>query len=277
MTITPEPAPPAAATAPPGPPRRRVVRRVVVSSTARISPSFQRIVLTGQMLASFDLPRPACHLKLVLPDEGERDVRLIEGEDGLELPAGDDRPVLRTYTARAWDPQRLELTVDVALHEHAGPAARWATTCVPGDRLAIVGPGGGYDPDEAVPLVLVGDETALPAIATILEASTRDDATAILEVPTAADAEVVAASVGTKVTVLARDAGDPSLSEALVGYPLPVHGAVWVAAEAAVIRGIRRDLLATGRVDPERLTTRGYWRRGTVNHPDHDHGLDELE
>jgi NADPH-dependent ferric siderophore reductase len=56
--------------------------------------------------------------------------------------------------------------------------------------------------------------------------------------------------------------------------PLPAgRGQVWVAAEATVIRRIRSGMLAAG-LNREQLTTRGYWRGGEANHPDHDYGED---
>ncbi len=260
------------------PPRvrpRRPVRRVTVLRTAQLTPSFRRVVLTGDMLTGFALARPACHVKLVLPPDGEADIRLEEGPHGLTLPQGPDRPDTRTYTVRAWDADALELTVDVAL-SHAGPAARWAASCAPGDRLAVAGPGGGYEPDDTAPLLLAGDETALPAIATILEATSRQDARTIVEVPTRADAEALDVPTGSAITVSARDVGDPPLAEMLASHRLDTGCAVWIGAEAGVIRQIRNRLLQDGRVDPDRLVTRGYWRRGTADHPDHDHGTDDI-
>jgi NADPH-dependent ferric siderophore reductase len=50
---------------------------------------------------------------------------------------------------------------------------------------------------------------------------------------------------------------------------------VWVACEAQSVRRIRRVLLTERNLDPSSLVTRGYWRLGEDNHPDHDYGEDE--
>ena len=49
---------------------------------------------------------------------------------------------------------------------------------------------------------------------------------------------------------------------------------VWIACEATAVRRIRGTLLAGRGVDPTTLVTRGYWRLGEQNHPDHDYGED---
>ncbi|WP_017972880.1 SIP domain-containing protein [Actinopolyspora halophila] len=55
------------------------------------------------------------------------------------------------------------------LHEHEAPGASWAANVRAGDRV-VTGPSPSYRPaPEADPLVLVGDESALPAITAILE------------------------------------------------------------------------------------------------------------
>ena len=49
---------------------------------------------------------------------------------------------------------------------------------------------------------------------------------------------------------------------------------VWVACEAATMRGIRHHLTRERGLPGSSLITRGYWRVGESNHPDHDYGED---
>jgi hypothetical protein len=42
------------------------------------------------------------------------------------------------------------------------------------------------------------------------------------------------------------------------------------------MRGIRKHLLAERGLAAQSLVTRGYWRAGEANHPDHDYGDDAL-
>src|SRR4029077_20473739 len=84
------------------------------------------------------------------------------------LPNG-QRPVIRTLTPRRFDAIAAELEVQIVIHE-GGAASRWATAAAPGDAVAMSGPGRGYRIDaDAAGLLLVGDETAIPAIGQLLE------------------------------------------------------------------------------------------------------------
>lgn len=84
-------------------------------------------------------------------------------------PTG-QRPMGRRYTVRSWDPDTRVLTIDFVVHGDDGIAGRWAQAAQPGNRLQILGPSGAYAPDpDADWHLMVGDESALPAIAASLE------------------------------------------------------------------------------------------------------------
>src|SRR2546429_3762223 len=77
----------------------------------------------------------------------------------------------RTYTVRSHDPAAGELAIDFVYHGDEGLAGPWAAAARPGDTLSLAGPGGAYAPDPAADWhLLVGDESALPAIGAALEA-----------------------------------------------------------------------------------------------------------
>src|SRR3546814_1783518 len=83
----------------------------------------------------------------------------------MEFPTDGARPVARDFTPRHFDHARTELTIDVALHAH-GPATDWAATVTEGQEVGIGGPRGSMlIPDSFHTHLLIGDETALPAIA----------------------------------------------------------------------------------------------------------------
>ena len=85
------------------------------------------------------------------------------------------QPRRRRYTVRSWDAAQQLLTVDFVVHGDEGVAGPWAATAKPGDVLVFEGPGGGYRPDPSADWhLLVGDESALPAIAAPLQHFTRD-------------------------------------------------------------------------------------------------------
>jgi NADPH-dependent ferric siderophore reductase len=196
-----------------------------VAAVRRLGPSFVRLTLTGPELAGFGAAGCDQRFKLVLSRDDAGLARLRDrGQDWYPeycAMAEEQRPVIRTYTVRAVRPERAELDVDVVLHGvedgHAGPAATWASTAVPGDRVVVLGPdrdgrgrmwGVEWAPPEAArTLLLAGDETAVPAVCAILESLDEGarSVTALLEVPTAEDAMNVALPAGATLRWLPRD------------------------------------------------------------------------
>ncbi len=265
---------------PPAPPSRPPPRRVEVSRVTRLTPRMMRVTFTGPELVGFATQGPATHVKLFLPPEGEREPLLPTfGPQGLSWPDG-PRPTVRTYTPRAFHPSTGELDVDFFLHAE-GPATAWAESAAPGMRAAIAGPGKSfYEPAEgARAFVLAGDESAIPAIATILgvlPATARVEV--LLEVADASDEQRLDSPASLRVTWLHRGtaigAEGSLLASTIRELELSPDARYWVACEAGVMRDIRRNLLTEHYVPAAHLLTRGYWKRATANHPDHDYGQD---
>ncbi len=237
-----------------------------------------RVTFSGPELEGFATGGPATHIKVFLPLDGEREPLLPSfGPQGITWPDG-PRPAVRTYTPRAFRPETRELDVDFFLHGD-GPASTWARTAAPGMRAGIAGPGKSFyaPPDGARAFVIAGDESALPAIGTILEslpASSR--AEVLLEVTDGEDEQPLASPATLRIRWLHRG-GAPEgslLSSTLRELELSPDAQYWVACEAGVMREIRRNLLNEHHVPAGNLLTRGYWKRATANHPDHDYGQD---
>jgi NADPH-dependent ferric siderophore reductase len=259
------------------PPRRPPPRPVEVARSERISPTFQRVTFTGPALEGFAITSPTGHVKLFLPPPGETEPALPTfGPNGLVWPEGAPPATVRTYTPRRFDASRLELDVEFFLHG-SGAASTWAQQAVPGDRAAIGGPGRGYDPDPAAPwFLLAGDETAVPAIAMLLETIAPGIPVDVLVEVEGDDAEPALPDHPRATTTWVHRDGAPAgerLEAAVRAATLPMgHGRVWVATEAAAVRRVREHLLVERGLAAPRVTTRGYWRVGTPNHPDHDDG-----
>jgi NADPH-dependent ferric siderophore reductase len=240
--------------------------RATVRRTTQITPHLRRVTLTGDDLDRFVWRGPAAHLKLILPAPGQTDVALPEPDaDGLVAFDRSAPLTMRTYTARRFDPDTRELDLDVVLHGE-GPASAWADTAKLGDRVAVSVPrGAGFTEDSTADwLLIAGDASALPAIATIA-ATLSAPATIIVAIDDPADRQ----TLDRPVTWVAP----ADLEAAVLGHPRPAgRGQVWVAAEAGLIRRIRAGLLVD--LDRTQVTTRGYWRAGEENHPDHDYGDD---
>ena len=254
-------------------------RRVTVARTQRLGPRTMRVTLKGVGLDGFSIGSPTGHIKLFLPGDGDRQPTLPHfGPNGIEWPTGRTPSIVRTYTPRRFDPHTHELDVDFVLHGD-GPAARWAASTSVGDHAAIAGPGRGYNPDpEADWFLLAGDESAIPAIATLIDAVPEGaPAHVVIEVESEQDEQPLPDHQGLTTQWLHRDGRPPGqLLEQNVRDATPPHGdgRTWVAGEATVIRAIRRHLLTDKKLPAKHLVTRGYWRAGHPGHPDHDDGDD---
>ncbi|MFJ4341983.1 siderophore-interacting protein [Streptomyces sp. NPDC088915] len=242
-----------------------------VVHTERITPHMVRLVLGGPGLDGFDVGEYTDHyVKLLFAPEGVTYPEPFDMERIREEYPREQWPTTRTYTVRAWDPERRELTIDFVVHGDEGLAGPWAARAEAGDTVRFLGPGGGYAPDEAADWhLLVGDESALPAIAAALErlpAGAR--AHAFVEIEDAAEEQKLETAADLDVTWLHR--GGRPVGEALVeavrtlDFPAgDVHA--FVHGEAGFVKDLRRHLRLDRDVPRERLSISGYWRLGKTD------------
>ncbi len=274
---------PAAPSSPGGPApgarrrRRPPPRRAEVVSVSRVSPRLLSVLVTGD-LDGFAGAAPTAHLKVFLPAEGQDEPNLPEfTPDGPVYANDGPPPVVRTYTPRRYDPASRTLEIQFLLHGE-GPAAAWALRAKPGDKLAVGGPGGRFSLEpETGHWWLAADESALPAVATLLEALPESAAAEVhLEVDGPDDEIELAGTAKTVISWHHRQPGvyGQELAAAARAAALPDDARIWVACEASAMRGIRRYLAGERGIPLSRLVTRGYWRTGEQNHPDHDYGED---
>ncbi|MFJ4871675.1 siderophore-interacting protein [Streptomyces sp. NPDC088757] len=242
-----------------------------VVHTERITPHMVRLVLGGPGLDGFDVGEYTDHyVKLLFAPEGVTYPEPFDMERIREEFPREQWPTTRTYTVRAWDPERRELTIDFVVHGDEGLAGPWAARAEAGDTVRFLGPGGGYAPDETADWhLLVGDESALPAIAAALErlpAGSR--AHAFVEIEDAAEEQKLETAADLDVTWLHR--GGRPVGEALVeavrtlDFPAgDVHA--FVHGEAGFVKDLRRHLRLDREVPRERLSISGYWRLGKTD------------
>ena len=210
------------------------------------TPHFRSITLAGESLAGFISASFDDHVKLVLDADA----------------AG---PVMRDYTPRHYDPVAGELTIEFALHGD-GPAANWAAKAVPGSRLVVAGPRGSFViPKDYDWHLLVGDETALPAVARRLEelpASTR--AIVVLQASDAADRRTLRSAAALQGELVADT---DALIAAVRALTLPAgEGYAWCAGEAAATAALRRVLVDEKGHDRQAIRAAAYWKRGAIAH-----------
>jgi len=289
--------------------------RASVVRVRELSPHFSRVTFTGPDFATFGDHGLDQRINLIFPLDG---IGLSDCGWDDEQPLADGywyarwrglpnelRNPLRVYTVRAVRPAERELDVDFVVHGD-GPAARWLASAEPGDELVVIGPdalsensrlGIDWHPGEATTLLLVGDETAAPAIAGIISALPDDrPAHAIIEIPHESDVLEVGGHSDVSVQWVPRGGGDPGSTllpavqawvaarPALVGASLAqerqqleeapellwespettAHAGLyaWVAGEAGAITSIRRYLVRDVGIDRGQVAFMGYWRRG---------------
>lgn len=238
-------------------------RTLRVLRTERLTPRMARVTLGGDELAGFPGHGPDQRIKMFFPVTGQDRPAMPRASSGGPVwPPGEPRPVIRTYTVRRHDPGAGELDVDFVLHGAHGPAAAWAAAARPGNWVGVSEPGGRYEPDPtARDHLVIGDESALPAIATVLPALPAGaDAQVYVEVADAAEEQPLARPV----TWLHRDGREPgaALVEAVRAAPTmePDRCQAWVGCEAAAVKEIRAFLIDERGLVRRRVYATGYWR-----------------
>jgi NADPH-dependent ferric siderophore reductase len=176
-------------------------------------------------------------------------------------------PVTRTYTIRSFEPVTAEMAIDFVVHGDAGLAGPWAATVVPGEGIGFHGPGGAYAPEAEAPAhLLVGDESALPAVAAALEAL-PDDALADVFVEGAdPDHQVpLRQTARTRVTWVHRGDqpyGAPLATAVRRGWAPSPGTQVFVHGNAELVKDLRRFLFVDHQHDRRLVSISGYWRTG---------------
>lgn len=258
------------------------VRRLQVRHVTDLSTSLRRVALGGPDLDGFACWGPTDHAKVFLPREPDGVLRLPELVDGHLVDPADAAYVVRDYSVRTFDPSSGVVVLDMAVHGH-GPAGRWAAAAAPGDELGLYGPKTSKIPPMDRPWYLFAvDETGLPGLTNWLErlpAGPRVQA--FVEVGGEADHVALPVRDGVRVAWLHRDGREPgtttllpdAVAAAAFGAPDDGPGWVWCAAEAGVVRALRRVVADRG-LDATSVAMTGYWRVGV---PGFDHKSPEAQ
>ncbi|MDX3927000.1 MAG: DUF2218 domain-containing protein [Shinella sp.] len=244
------------------------IHEVTVVSAEDVTPHMRRVKFACADVAPF--ARGDIHVRLLVPPKGRPPVWPGLREDGrVAWPEGEDELLVRVYTIRAVDAERGELWVDFLQHPAPGvstPGADFARDARPGEKVALLGPGGGSLP-QAKSILLAGDESALPAIARIAAEMPSDTRMqAIIEVLDETEEQPLPSAGSLDVRWLHRK-----------NYPAGVTGVlaeatrnaiasiddetfVWVACEKEEVRSIR-TFLKNRQHDRKRMYVAWYWER----------------
>ena len=265
------------------------LRELTVARVTDVGPRLRRITFTGDQLGpfhqdGFDLPgfvtaAPDDHVKVFPPPAGGGSFSLPAQADGhLDWP--DDHSVVhRDYTVRRYDADAGELDIEFVLHE-GGAAATWAAGAEPGATLHVAGPRSSFGYPAAAHVVMVGDLTALPAIARWTEEAPAATAlTVVVRTVDASDRIELRRGDGTPVEV--RWVDDPTVDLGAVVAELPEFDPdvfVFVAAELSDVAAVRRHLRDDRGLAADRFRATSYWRRGGSAEADHEaeHAIEHL-
>lgn len=231
-------------------------RKLEVLRVSEVTPLMRRITLYGPELAGFISLGTDDHVKLLFAQTAEEQLALESFGTGGDGP----RPTMRDYTPRRYDAATGELDIDFVLHGE-GPAATWAAQAQPGQFLYIAGPRGSMIvPDMFDSYLLIGDETALPAIARRLEELPANrSALVVVEVASPAEQQVFQSAAQVDVIWIVR--GEQDLVQVTRKLEMP-EGRLyaWVATESALSRKVRAVLLNEFGLDEAAVKAAGYWR-----------------
>ena len=218
-----------------------------VARREQVSPHLVRLVLR-------DLDGPDEFTSTGVPDEWV----------GLVVPGQFQS---RYYTVRSWD--GTELVLDVVVHDE-GLVTEWVWSptgrdCT-GERVTLTEPKGSFTMSEQASwLLLVGDLTAMPAMARILTE---------VSVPARVWAEVPDDLPGylpdhADVTWLAPPGpGESALAAVVETIDWPEgEGYFWMAGESGQMRAIRKHLMRDVRLPSTAYDVMGYWRGGAQRQP----------
>lgn len=239
----------------------------VVTEVVDVTPRMRRISFRGDGLREAAATGPDQRVKLSFPASH----RFTGEADEAALA----RRRRRTYTLLDLDTEAGTATVDFVLHP-GGVAATWAEEAVPGDELMVTAPVGGFaTPADADEVVLVADETGLPALQAIVAGLLAGKGPggpvpvrAYIEVADAGERQAQPANSddpSVQVTWLERDGaphGEPMTAlaaELVAGVSSQV--AVWIAGEASAVRALRNALITDAGVDRRRIDAVAYWTK----------------
>jgi NADPH-dependent ferric siderophore reductase len=234
-------------------------RELHVAAVTQLAPPFVRVTLGGGDLAGFTAPGPADHVKVFFPG------RLSATH-------------ARDYTPVAFRPDGVdgpELDLDFVLHGDSGPASSWAAKAKPGDRITIAGPRGSWlAPQDATRVVLVADETALPAARRWLDAFAAAGGipiTALFFVEDPATAAYLddMALDGIDIRWLSGSDREAQVDAALRNIEADDLTFFALAGEAGALVPWRRHLRRERGLAKEQVAADGYWKRGEADRDHH--------
>ncbi len=238
----------------------KVARQLTVRNKQFVTPNLLRLELGGESLADFPTGFEGGYVKVVL-SEPEQD--------------SNTRPVVRSYTIRAFDPSNNNIALDIVSHGDTGPGATWANHVNNGDDITITGPGA-CQPINAVAdsFLLAGDMSALPAISVNLEKLPSNAVgDVVLEIISEADKIELNAPAGMRVHWVINPEPEKEnsvLEDTVMSLPslagdLDGKLSVWIAGEFSASRALRQYFRHEKKLPKEHMYISCYWKVGDTD------------
>jgi len=250
------------------PQRPQIVLEVI--ERIRLTPHLVRIVAGGPGISAVEANSfTDAYTKMIFaPKEANLTPPYDMDKLREEIPI-EQMPTRRTYTIRRFDLANGQLWIDFVTHGDEGIAGPWAASAEPGDPVVLGGIGGGYVPDSTADWhLLVGDEAAIPAIASALEAMPADAVgMALLEVQNESEQIDVAHPDGVTLRWLHRGDEAAGTTNLLIDAVRALEwraGRVQVFAhgERGAMKQLRPFLTDERGLDRAQLSLSAYWALG---------------
>lgn len=229
----------------------KTVQTLSVAVIESVTVNVKRVTFTGN-LADYSIADKSGYIKLLLSDEQGNDYK-------------------RSFTIRDFCPNKQHLIIDFIVHTDGGPASKWLNSAKVGDTVEVVGPGAKKLVDfNADWFFLVGDLTALPAIAVNLEMlPAHSQGYAIIEVRHEDDCQSITHPDGVTVEWVVNSDNSKSaelvLNKVKTKEWLPGSPYVWVASEFESMRALRYYFKNEKAVSRDFIYASSYWKIGETD------------
>lgn len=240
---------------------------LIVKEKVYLSPHYIRIVLTGPELVNFKEAKVGDNNKIILPNGVDGKINFPSAPLGSADPQ--QEPILiRTYTLRALDFENSEMHIDFVAHGDEGPASAWAQQATPGAQLGVMMKVKDRQLfEKAAWYGFVGDHTALPVMAVILE-TLPDDAVGemLLEVHSPSDVLKLRKPEHMQLTWIFNnhpgEGSDLARHFEAVSWPATEEKFVFVAAEYQTVQDLQEYLAEKRALKRQQWVAHSYWRIG---------------
>lgn len=240
----------------------RASRTLTVRQKKYLTPNMIRMVLGGDELSDFPLNEEGGYIKLSFP---------AESTDFAVASQTPSKPLVRSYTIRAFDHEALELTLDFVVHDVKGPASTWALVADQGDTIHTNGPGVVKRVDTQADWVFIaGDMTALPAISVNIDTlPSSAKGYVVIEILDEKDKQSFHAPEGIHVHWVINphpEIPNTLLFEAVKKQPwLAGNPSIWFAGEFDAMRHMRRYFKQERCVARDQIYLSSYWKMGDTD------------